>query len=1003
MNMNSIADHHHSDAHVDEVSMDAAHRPDEATIGRRDFLTVAGCTVAALTAGCERPGPHPALPHTSLDPEATPGAALWYAGTCASCSAGCGVLARCRDNRPVKLEGIPGHPVSDGGLCAAGQASLLELYDEQRLKTPSRNGSAISWEILDTEVMKELAGAREKGGRVRVLTSTITSPTLKNEIDAFLGGFADGGHVQYDVHSVSALLDAHEEAFGRRALPRFRFDKARSIVSFDADFLGTWISPVEYATAWKKGRNPEDAAQGMSFHLHIEARMSLTGSKADERVALNSIGKYALLRLLAHRIEVLSGATVTPAPAVKSPLPALWLDNLAARLWKDRGQSLIVSGSNDIGIQRLMVRINTMLGNYGSTIDIANPSRQKAGNDRELHALHQELLRGEVDALIMLGVNPVYDAPDAWKFADAMKRASLTICITTHAHETAKLSRYVCPTPHPLEDWFDAEPISGMLCLSQPVIPPINTLRSALESFSAWRAVKTTSLASLRTYWRDEVFPRCGATDFDVFWNESLRNGSAIARSSQAPVAAPKSAIFEEDHSDPIYLDGDLELLLHAAVALHGGTQPCNAWLLELPDPITKVSWENVAALGRQTAAALKIENGDLIKIVPLSGQPAIELPALIQEGQAEGCIAIALGYGSVLSERFVKTGPDWLFAAPSVGQDGRVGVRAAGLLHFSGTTLRSEGSGVSVTRTGRNVRLAFAQEYHYLAEPGSGGDGTGVQRSCVQETSLAALLSGKTHAPSHDEHQSMWPEHPYENHHWGMSIDLAACTGCSACVVACQIENNIPVVGKDEVRRNRELHWLRIDRYYFKDGRDLRVAHQPMLCHHCDNAPCETVCPVLATVHSEEGLNQQVYNRCVGTRYCANNCPYKVRRFNWFDYAHEDETRNLVLNPDVTVRSRGVMEKCSFCVQRIQEAKIQAKIHDRPLVDGEIQPACMQSCPTNAIVFGDMNDRASALVGETAKARHYRALEEVGVKPSVGYLMQVRNAPTTDKEDRNV
>lgn len=969
-------------------------------VPRRDFLKLTGFTLAALTVGCEQPRDSKTLPHVRLEPEVTPGTSAWYAGTCAACSAGCGILVRNRDNRPVKIEGLPEHPVSKGGLCAAGQASLLALYDSHRLKAPLRKGERTTWERLDTDLGKEFDRLRKTSARVRILSGSITSPTLQRAIDAFLSGFADGKHVMYDALSVSALLDAHAEAFGVRMLPRFLLGEARVIVSFDADFLGTWISPVEYSAAWIAGRTLDGKDAQMSWHAHIEARMSLTGTKADYRIALGGADRYAVLLHLRHRIAQRAGQSV-PAPRTKLPLPEATLDLLTDKLWEARGAALLLCGTNDRASQRLALHINSMLGSYGTTIDVAGPSRQKQGSDEQFHALVQEMHGGGVDALITVNVNPVYDAPDSWKLGDALQRVPLSIHCTSHTDETTRYAAYVCPTPHFLEEWSDARPVAGVFTLSQPMIPPSNEYRPVLEALNIWNGTTARAYDLIREYWRDAVFPRSGAADFDDWWNATLATGSIRVTESLPVREAISSTMIATDQRMPKQGAGELELIIHPRVGMPDSTSGGNAWLLELPDPVTKCSWENVASLSKNTARKYKLQQGDLLRIGGKNeGGQAIELPVLIQEGQADGTLAVAMGYGTLVGRRFAKPQASWWFGRPTTGADGGVGVRVSGVRVFVDGVLRDDGLHVSAVPSGKHTQLALAQEYQYLAVPGPEGDGSGKQRPCVQEITLAQLAAGKLpHGPAHELH-SMWKEHAYNGHHWGMTIDVNACTGCSACVIGCQVENNIPVVGKDEVRRNRDMHWLRIDRYYFHDtDGDLRVAHQPMLCHHCDNAPCETVCPVLATVHSGEGLNQQVYNRCVGTRYCSNNCPYKVRRFNWFNYEREEE-ENLVLNPDVTVRSRGVMEKCSFCVQRIQEAKIVAKGEGRVPADGEIQPACMQSCPTRAIRFGDMNDRESAVAKEMRNPRHYRVLEELGVRPSVGYLMQVRHAATPVKEN---
>ncbi|MBR9979124.1 MAG: 4Fe-4S dicluster domain-containing protein, partial [Bacteroidetes bacterium] len=904
---------------------------------------------------------------------------------------------------PIKIEGNAEHPLNRGGLCAAGQAAVLGVYDAQRLGTPLERGRPVSWEEVGGAVTTALRRAREAGGRVRLLSGSICSPTLREHIDALLADFSDARHIMYDSVSVAAMLDAHAEAFGRRALPHPHFDRARCIVSFDADFLGTWISPVEYAAAWARGRDADHDAAGHSWHCQIEGRVSLTGSKADERIALSTAGRHALLQHLAQVIAEKTGATL-PAPQRECPVAPERLHRIATMLWRHRGASLLLCGSNDMHAQRLTVAVNSLLGNYGHTLDMQRPSLQKQGDDRALATLIGELREGTVDVLIVLEANPVYDLPDSPDMALLFDRVPTTVVFAARRNESTAHARYVLPLRHALEDWRDAQPVAGLYSLTQPTIPPRRDMPSVIEILAAWQGETVTALDALRAQWRRVVLPQSEEQDFEKFWRTALHEGFVELPVSDATIAPPRISVAPSQAVESP--DGDMELQLHADPVLLGAENGGNAWLLELPDPITKVSWENVASVSRATAERLGVENGAVLRLRSNGNDASvIELPALIQEGQADDVIAVALGFGGICTERFDHAGPRWLYERPSVGADGRVGVRAADMQHFSGGMLQTEGLAVRVEKTGRNVDLALAQEYQYLREPGAKGDGSGAQRPCAQETSLHALLHGApAHghgAHGHDGRVSMWPEYSYDGHHWGMTIDLSACTGCSACVIGCQVENNIPVVGKDEVRRNRDLHWLRIDRYYFDDGDDLRVVHQPMLCHHCDNAPCETVCPVLATLHSEEGLNLQVYNRCVGTRYCSNNCPYKVRRFNWFDYPRDDG-ETLVLNPDVTVRSRGVMEKCSFCVQRIQDARIRAKAEDRPIVEGDIQPACMQSCPTRAIRFGDMNNPDGAVSEAMSGPRHYRVLDELGIEPSVGYLMQVRNTGAHDTEEHH-
>ena len=980
----------------------------ESQLARRDFLKAAGFAFAgAMLSGCARAPVEKAIPYLIQPEEIVPGRASYYASTCAGCSAGCGLLAKTRDGRPVKLEGNPEHPWSRGGLCAAGQASLLGLYDSQRLEDPIINGRDATWAEVDRFVAEHLSPVRA-GGAVRFLSGTVTSPTLGAAIQRFLGGFKDARHVIYDPLSSSAILDAHERTHGVRALPRYHFDRARTIVSFDADFLGTWISPVEFTRAYVAGRDANARPPRFSYHVQFESRLSLTGAKADRRVALAPGELGSVLAALAARVATRAGVAFSGGDLSEGRVSPQWLDELASRLWETRGQSLAVSGSQDLDVQILCNFLNHLLGNYGQSLDLEQPSYQKQGNDRELQALLGELNAGKVAALFIHGVNPVYDLPEGEAFARALERVPLIVSFAERHDETASAAHVVAPDHHPLESWGDAESVAGIISLFQPALNPLGSTRSVLESLAAWSGAPKSAYDLVRDHWQAAIFPRQQREkSFQEFWDHSVQDGFAEVQpahvqprpfnlSAVRPVPARAAA------SDA------LALVLYPKVTMLDGRHAHNAWLHELPDPISKVTWDNYACLSPAAAARLGVRDGDVVRIEWPDGSAAksLELPALVQPGQHDGVVAVALGYGRKGTERFAKAGPRWFQARPSVGPDGRVGKNAAPLAVLAGGQIQYQRHNVRIVKTGARRELASTQEHHSLSVPRSVAPQQTEPRPIVQETTLAALRSSRSEPNAEGGRGApadLWPDdHPYTGHRWAMAIDLAACTGCSACVVACQAENNIPVVGQDEVRRHREMHWLRIDRYYAEDAGGVDVAFQPMMCQQCDTAPCETVCPVLATVHSEEGLNQQIYNRCVGTRYCANNCPYKVRRFNWFDYPHEDRLQNLALNPDVTVRSRGVMEKCTFCVQRIQEAKLEAKRAGEKFADGAARTACEQSCPAGAIVFGDLDDPESRVVKLARSGRAYRVLEEFNFRPAVHYLKLVRNRPEEGEEKQH-
>ena len=965
---------------------------------RRAFLKLAGFAfTGAIAGGCERAPVQNALPMPVQAEDVIPGRSLLYASTCGGCNAGCGVLVKVRDGRPIKIEGNPNHPLSLGGLCAAGQASLLGLYDSRRLQQPLKAGEASGWITVDAEIRARLDDLRRQRKAVRFLSGTITSPTTFRAITRFLADFPDARHVVHDPFSCSAILEAHLRTHGVRALPRYHLDRAEVIVGIDADFLGTWIAPVQFAAGYQAGRYLQGPVPHLSYHVQFESRMSLTGSKADHRRCISPGETGLVMTHLAVKLARKAGLDWGGGDLQPPSVPERFLDDLAERLWNARGRCLVLCGSQMLSQQLMCNLLNHLLQNYAATLDLTHSSYQNKSNDHDLQVLLEEIRRRQVGALLVYRSNPVYDYPLGQSLTDAVRAVPLVVSFAARLDETAEKAHYVCPESHYLESWNDAEAADGVVSLYQPTIQPLGDTRSLLETLAAWLGRPRPASDQLREAWQTQMHPRSLiSVSFQEFWDQALHDGFVRVRPQSLTVRPFDLAAVTPIRQAPRSAEGS-HLVLYAKVGMPSGSHAYNPWLQELPDPISKITWDNYACLSPTAAAKLGVSQGDVVTLEAEQGL-SLRVPVLIQPGQHDEIVAVALGYGSRLSERFADIGPPWLEARPTLGANGFVGVNAAPLLSWQDGLLGYTREGVRLTKTNQRHPLACTQEHapirvHLPLVPA----GRQVQ-PVIRETTLPAFI-GRDSEAAVQERQDLWPDdHPIEGPRWGMAIDLNACTGCSACVIACQAENNIPVVGKDEVRRHREMHWLRIDRYYSSPaaGResDIDVAHQPMLCQHCGNAPCEVVCPVLATVHSAEGLNQQVYNRCVGTRYCANNCPYKVRRFNWFDYAHDDQLQNLLLNPDVTVRSRGVMEKCTFCVQRIQDAKIEARRLGRVLADGDIQTACQQSCPTRAIVFGNLNDPRSKVSQQAGSSRAYRVLEELNVQPAVSYLTLVRNRP---------
>lgn len=956
---------------------------------RRDFLKALGFGLGAVTlAACQRVPVHKSIPYLVKPEEIVPGIPNYYSST----FDGHSVLVKTREGRPIKVEGNPNCILSKGSLDSKGQASVLDLYDVSKLKGPMLNGSPATWNRVDEFIKNELSKAQSSNKKIRIISSTVNSPSTKAVIADFTAKYSNTKHIQVDAVSYTGIIKANENSFGKVVLPRYHFDKADVIVSFSADFLGTWISHLEFNRDYASNRdNASLKNKKMSRHIHFEAGMSLTGSNADTRIPLKpSEEGIALIRLY----NALGGSLPISKDLVDNPNADKAIALVAKELSAAKGRALVVCGSNDVSIQILVNAINSLLGSYGTTIDLDNPSYQYAGNDSEYVEFINEMKRGEVGAVFFLNTNPAYDYLNAKEFSDALAKVALRVSFADREDETASLCQIIVPNHHYLESWGDANPVEGYYTITQPTINPVSSTRYAEEGFLIWSdAAVKDYYQYVQNNWSKNIFSKAGGTS----WKQLLQIGSVYAGQKKI-----SSYTFTHDlnavaqtitvRSNTLGKKGEnvVELHLYENTAIGDGKTANNPWLQELPDPVSKVTWDNFVAIGPKYAEKLGIKEFDLIEVKSATHQ--VILPALLQPGQASGTISIALGYGRT--------------KAGKAGSE--VGKNAFPFLDFVNGTFQNTSS-VTINKVGGRYELAQTQT-HYSIEG----------RNIVRETTLKDYLKNPSAGTGRrfENKVDLWKEYDRPGHSWVMAIDLNACTGCGACVVACNAENNIPVVGRDEVRRRREMHWLRIDRYYSfqeEDGKsvteeneikhlenmdNVSVVYQPMLCQHCNHAPCETVCPVLATVHSSEGLNQMAYNRCVGTRYCANNCPYKVRRFNWFNYWNDsrfdnylnNEFTQLALNPDVTARSRGVMEKCSMCVQRIQAGKLHAKLEKRPLKDGDIKMACQQTCPTNAIIFGDANDPESEVYKALKSERTYYVLEEISTKPSIGYQTKVRN-----------
>jgi molybdopterin-containing oxidoreductase family iron-sulfur binding subunit len=943
----------------------------QSATSRRNFLKLAGFSVAtaAIAASCENPVKK-AIPYLNQPHEVVPGKANYYASTYFDGNDYCPVVVKVRDGRPIKLEGNELSGITGGGTNARVQAGVISLYDGRaRRRAPKAGGEEVEWKVVDDVIRQELGRISAEGGRMVLLTSSIISPSTQRLLDEFTAQYPGFEVVQYDPVSYTGMLAANEASFGTYALPTYRFDKAELILSFGADFLGTWVSPVEFAHQYTTGRDLSNGSGKMSRHIQVEAGMSLTGSNADQRIVAKPSDVEGAIISLYNAL-----ARKTGKASVKEAATTVDTASLADELMKHPGKAVVVASTNDPGLQVLINGINEMAGSYGNTILTGPWDRTHLGDDRKMSALVADMNAGQVKALFINNLNPLYSWPQAEAFRSGMEKTGISLSFSSVIDETGEAARYACPVHHFLESWDDAQPRDGYYSLQQPCINPLFSTRSMQDSLLTWMGKDVVYRDYIKETWQSVCFSKqSNHLLFNDFWNHSLQAGVfEPGTEGGSPAAFDWMAL--DKHSPSPLTPSEIEVELFESIAIGDGRHANNPWLQELPDPVTKVTWDNFAAVSPAFAATKGLKDGDYIKL-----NDTLEVPVLLQPGQADGTFSVALGYGRTV--------------AGKIGNN--VGVNAWPMVNEAYGALRFSGAVSGMATTGKNLEFARTQSHHNM-------EGRDIVRETTLDRYLENPASGnEMHAVNEKHHVSLYKQREHPGHHWGLAIDLSKCIGCSACAIACQAENNIPVIGKEEVRRRRIMHWIRIDRYYTGEGANPDVVYQPLMCQHCDNAPCENVCPVAATTHSTEGLNQMSYNRCIGTRYCINNCPYKVRRFNWFRYTDNEkfdqgnldtEMGRLVLNPDVTVRERGVVEKCSFCVQRIQEVKLDAKNEGRPVRDGEVTPACVQACPAKALVFGDLNDPESQITRMFRDERNYHLLEQLHTLPNVGYLTKVRH-----------
>jgi molybdopterin-containing oxidoreductase family iron-sulfur binding subunit len=918
-------------------------------IDRRRFLQLIGASLAlAGLTSCSRQPQEKIVPYVQKPLELTPGEPLYYATTFPEGGYGKGVIVRSYEARPTKIEGNPDHPASLGASDLFMQASVLGLYDPDRSQVVRRGEDISNWtEFIRFARERVAAHEQDRGAGLFLLTGANSSPAFRDQLLQLHTRFPNLSWCEAD----SCVPVCASSADGTPAEPIFDFAQAEVVVSFDSDFLFQGPGNLVYAKAFSGKRR--DPARGLSRFYALESTPTVTGAKADVRWRRKPSEIVALVRDLADVV-------------VNNQPGAPQIQQLASELQSQRGKSIVIAGDYlPAAAHALVYEINRALGNMGTTVRYLAAAAPPAPM-RPLADFVQAMARGEAKTLLIAGLNPIYDFPADLGLAAALKNVSHAVHLGLYDDETGTLCDWHLPEKHYLEAWGDILAVDGTPSLIQPLIAPLYpdaaTLSEVLSAFIDTPSKRDYDI--IHDFWAGRF-----VADAENSWNRSLNRGVLVGlRPDALPPVNPVTDILPPDLNPPAPVNG-LEIIFRPDPSVLDGRYANNAWLQELPRPLTKLTWDNAALLSPQTAAQGKLQNGDIVRIVV--GDRSVEAPVWIQPGQADDTVAVHLGYGR--------------WRAGAIGNG----------VGFNATALRSmknlwSASGVTLQATGRTHLLAVTQDHFSM-------DGRGL----VQVQTLAEFATdpgaAKLNSPAPAPAESLYPAHEYKDYAWAMSIDLGSCLGCNACIVACQAENNIPVVGREQVLKSREMHWIRVDRYFEGAPEDPRIHFQPVPCMQCEDAPCEVVCPVAATTHSSEGLNEMTYNRCVGTRYCSNNCPYKVRRFNFLQYSDQkDATLALQKNPDVTIRSRGVMEKCTYCVQRIEEARIRSQKEMRSIRDGEIITACQSACPADAIVFGNRNDPDSRVARLKAQPRDYGLLAELNTRPRTTYLAKIINMPTS-------
>ena len=978
-------------------------------ISRRKFLALFTASAAFAAAGCSDYRDKGAIvPYNKKPEEITPGIPNWYASTCTLCPNACGILIKTREGRPIKVDGNPDHPVSKGKICAKGQAGILNLYDPERLKEPmfvSGGGNMIptSWQVADEKIIFELKSFSTSGKEIAIITHTVLSPTQKKLFDDFIAVFPTTKIYSYELASDANYKNAFKKSYGTDAIPSVKLDEAKIILSLESDFLGNEGNTVEQARLYAQGRDVFTKKEFNRLYA-IEGAMSLTGVNADYRIRLrtDAIEEFVLC-LINELITKKKISSYANNSTIESKVKEFSLDEfikkyklseeaiktLVGDLVKNQGESYVSAGLNLSESTHVAVNLlNEVIG--ASKLYSKESYKQSVlplSGKADIEGLITKMQSGNVGMVIHYDTNPIFHFSSDYKYEDALKKVATVITMTEAVTETSSVSNYVLAVNHNFESWGDYKTRSGFYSLQQPVIAPLYKTRQREAALLYWLGGAKSAfeeniyLNYIKTNWEKSIYPALNSKiDFKSFWNLALHDGvvnfnEKISEGSFKADSFTSLGAFAKASKD-------LVVTLRVSYFIGDGRLANNGWLQELPHPVSKMVWDNCAAISPATAKVLNLDSNDLIELT--AGGKSLKLPAFVQPGMADDVVAIELGYGRT--------------------KIGTVGVNTG----FNSIQLISKNAPISdwiyndgkISKAGGKYELVSTQE-HYPIDEKRYND-IHLKREIIQEGTYEEYKKNPKFLIEEKKHTALFnisEGYEYKDVKWGMSIDLNKCTGCNACVTACNVENNIPVVGKEQVGKNREMQWIRLDRYYGGHSDNPRVSFQPMLCQHCDNAPCENVCPVAATNHSPDGLNQMAYNRCVGTRYCSNNCPFKVRRYNYFNFRdhfadaiQEKQPLSLLYNPEVTVRSRGVMEKCTFCIQRIMDER-QHAIQDKREIDGDkVKTACQEGCPSNAIVFGNLLKKDSEITKYRNHELGYHVLEEINVRPNVTYIAKLRN-----------